>query len=51
MIAGFLIGWLIYVIFIGPYLTFTGKLVYSFIIGIIAVGMAYIIKEDRLKNG
>ncbi len=44
IIAGFLIGWLIYVIFIGPNLTSIGNLVYSFIIGIIAVGMAYSIK-------
>ncbi len=51
MIAGFLIGWLIYVIFIGPYLTSIGNLVYNFIVGIIAVGMAYIIKKNRLKNG
>ncbi len=51
IIVGFLIGWLIYAIFIGPYLTSIGNLVYSFIIGIIAVGMAYIIKKDRLKNG
>ncbi len=50
MIAGFLIGWLIYAIFIGPYLTFIGNLVYIFIVDIIAVGMAYIIKKDRLKN-
>ncbi len=51
IIAGFLIGWLIYAIFIGPNLTSIGNLVYSFIVGIIAVGMAYIIKKDRLKNG
>jgi lipopolysaccharide export LptBFGC system permease protein LptF len=51
MIIGFLIGYLIYAIFIGPGLTFTGSLVYGFIIGVIAIGMAYIIKEDRSKNG
>jgi hypothetical protein len=51
MIIGFLIGSLIYAIFIGPNLTDTGVLVYSFIVGIIAVGMAYTIKEDRSKNG
>ncbi len=51
IIVGFFIGWLIYAIFIRPYLTSIGNLVYSFIIGIIAVGMAYIIKKDRLKNG
>jgi glucan phosphoethanolaminetransferase (alkaline phosphatase superfamily) len=50
MIVGFLIGWLIYAIFIGPGLTYTGNLVYAFIIGIIAIGMAYTIKEDKLKN-
>jgi len=51
IIIGFLIGSLIYGFFIGPNLTSIGDLVYSFIVGIIAVGMAYIIKEDRLKNG
>ncbi len=50
IIAGFLIGWIIYVIFIGPYLTSIGNLIYIFIVDITAVGMAYIIKEDRLKN-
>ncbi len=48
IIAGFLIGWLIYAIFIGPYLTFIGNLVYSFIVGIIAIGMAYITKNTNI---
>ena len=51
MIIGFLIGWIIYAIFIAPNLTFTGILIYSFIIYTIAFGIAYIIKEDRSKNG
>ena len=51
MIIGFLIGWIIYAIFIRPNLTFTGILIYSFIIGIIAIVIAYIIKKDRSKNG
>jgi len=51
MIIGFLIGWIIYAIFIAPNLIFTGILIYSFIIYTIAFGIAYIIKEDRSKNG
>jgi len=51
MIIGFLIGWIIYAIFVVPNLTFTGILIYSFIIYTIAFGIAYIIKEDRSKNG
>jgi TctA family transporter len=50
MIIGFLIGWIVYVIFIAPNLTNIGILVYSFIIGIIAIVIAYIIKEDRSKS-
>ena len=48
---GFLIGALIYGFIIGPNLTSIGDLVYSFIVGVIAFGIAYIIKEDRLKDG
>jgi len=51
MIISFAIGALIYGFIIGPNLTSIGDLVYSFIVGIIAVGMAYIIKEDKPKNG
>jgi len=51
MIIGFFIGWIIYAIFISPNLTFTGILIYSFIIYTIAFVTAYIIKEDRSKNG
>ena len=51
MIISFVIGALIYGFIIGPNLTSIGDLVYSFIVGIIAVGMAYIIKEDKPKNG
>jgi multisubunit Na+/H+ antiporter MnhB subunit len=51
MIIGFLIGYLIYAIFIGPGLTFIGSLVYGFIIGIIAIAMAYIIKKDGSRSG
>ena len=50
MIIGFLIGWIIYIIFVAPNLTFTGILVYSFIIGTIAIVTAYVIKKDRSKN-
>jgi uncharacterized membrane protein len=50
MIIGFLIGYIIYAIFIAPNLTFIGSLVYSFIIGTIAIVTAYIIKDDRSKN-
>jgi len=50
MIISFAIGALIYGFIIGPNLTSIGDLVYSFIVGVIAVGMAYIIKEDRPKN-
>jgi len=48
---GFLAGYLTYAIFIRPGLTFTGNLVFGFIQGIIAFGIAYIIHEDKLKNG
>jgi hypothetical protein len=48
---GFLIGYLIYAIFIGPNLTYVGILIFGFIIGIIAFGMAYIIHEDRSRSG
>jgi len=51
MIISFLIGWVIYAIFIAPNLTFTGILIYSFIIYTIAFIIAYIIKEDKPKNG
>ena len=51
MIIGFLIGWVVYAIFIAPNLTFIGSLVYSFIIGTIVIVTAYIIKEDKSKNG
>jgi hypothetical protein len=51
MIIGFLIGWVVYAIFIAPNLTFTGSLVYSFIMYTITFIIAYIIKEDKLKNG
>ena len=50
MIISFIIGALIYGFIIGPNLTSIGDLVYSFIVGIIAVGIAYIIKEDKSKN-
>ena len=50
MIISFLIGWLIYAIFIAPNLTFTGILVYNFITDITAIVTAYIIKGDRSKN-
>jgi Na+-transporting NADH:ubiquinone oxidoreductase subunit NqrB len=50
MIIGFLIGYLTYIIFIGPNLTFTGVLVYGFIVGVIAVGIAYMIKKDRSRS-
>jgi len=50
IIIGFLIGSLIYGFFIGPNLTSIGDLVYSFIVGIIAVGIAYMIREDRSKD-
>jgi len=49
IIIDFTIGALIYGFIIGPNLTSTEDLVYSFIIGIIAFGMAYIIKENRVK--
>ena len=49
MIIGFLIGWIIYAIFIAPNLTFIGILVYSFIIGTIAIVTAYIIRKDKSK--
>ena len=51
MIIGFLIGWVVYAMFIRPNLTFTGILVYSFIIGTIAIVTAYEIKKDESKNG
>jgi fructose-specific phosphotransferase system IIC component len=51
MLAGFLIGYLIYAIFIGPNLTFIGGLVYGFIVGAIALVIAYTIKEDRSRSG
>ena len=51
IIIGFIIGALIYGFIIGPNLTSTGSLVYSFIVGVIAVGMAYIIKEDKSNDG
>ena len=51
IIIGFIIGWIIYAMFIAPNLTFTGSLVYSFIISIITIVIAYIIKENRSKNG
>jgi len=46
IIIGFIIGTLI-AIFIGPNLTYIGNLVYSFIVGIIAIVIAYIIHKDR----
>jgi len=49
IIIGFIIGTLI-AIFIGPNLTYIENLVYSFIVGIVAIVIAYIIKRDRLKN-
>ena len=51
MIIGFIIGWVIYAIFVEPNLTYTGILVYSFIIYTIAFVIAYEIKKDRSKNG
>ena len=51
MIIGFLIGWIIYAIFVAPNLTNIGILIYSFIIGIIVIIIAYIIKKNKLKNG
>jgi high-affinity Fe2+/Pb2+ permease len=55
MIAGFLIGWVIYVISIGPNLTHTGVLVYFFVVIVIAGGIAYMLHEDKnledKKNG
>ena len=51
IIISFIIGWIIYAIFIAPNLTFTGILVYNFIIDIIAIVIAYMIKENRSKNG
>jgi len=55
MIIGFLIGWIIYTIFIGPNLTYTDVLVYFFVVIVIAGGIAYMIHEDRSledkKNG
>ena len=55
MIAGFLIGWLIYIIFIRPNLTYTGLLTYVFVTIIIAGGIAYMLHEDKnledKKNG
>jgi len=50
IIINFIIGWLIYVIIVGPNLTYTGVLGYDLIIGTIAIVTAYIIKKDRLKN-
>jgi len=55
MIAGFLVGWIIYAISIGPNLTYTGLLTYIFIVIVIAGGIAYMIHEDKgledKKNG
>ena len=50
IIIGFLIGDLIYAIFISPNLTFTGILMYDFIIGVIAIVTAYIIHENRSRS-
>jgi hypothetical protein len=51
MIIGFLIGWLVYAIFVAPNLTFTGSLVYSFITYTITFVIAYAIKKDKSKDG
>ena len=54
LIAGFIIGAFIYGIlktFILYNISFIANLVLAFIIGVIALGMAYIIHEDRLKSG
>jgi hypothetical protein len=50
IIISFIIGWIIYAIFIGPGLTHTGVLLYDLIVGIIAIVTAYIIKKDRSKS-
>jgi len=47
MIIGFLIGWLIYAILIGPSLTYTGLLTYDFVVIVIAGGIAYLLHEDE----
>ena len=49
IIISFIIGWLIYVIIVGPNLTYTGVLLYDLIVGIIAIVTAYVIKKDRSK--
>jgi len=50
IIISFIIGWIIYAIFIAPNLTYTGVLGYDLIVGIIAIVTAYIIKKDRSKS-
>jgi len=50
IIISFIVGWLIYAIFIGPGLTHTGVLLYDLIVGIIAIVMAYIIHKDRSRS-
>ena len=47
MIIGFLIGWRIYAILIGPSLTYTGLLTYDFVVIVIAGGIAYLLHEDE----
>ena len=44
---GFLIGILIYTILIGPNITYTKNIVYTIIMGIIALILVYIIHKDR----
>ena len=44
---GFLIGWAIYYLFIGPFITFIENLIYTIIIGIIALWIASKIKKDK----
>ena len=44
---GFLIGIIIYTFLIGPNLTSLGNLVYTFIQGIIAIVITYIVHKDR----